>query len=52
MAEDSHTRKPGKVSLHPLKFEDALKGILRSKPPEKQMQEDRKRQDASPPQHR
>ncbi len=32
MAGDSRTRKPGKVSLHPLKFEDALKGLLKSKP--------------------
>jgi hypothetical protein len=52
MSEDTHTRKPGKVSLYPLKFEDALKGLLKTKPPKKQVQEDRKQQDASPPEHR
>lgn len=35
MGEDSRTRKPGKVSLHPLRFEDALKGLLKTKPPKK-----------------
>jgi hypothetical protein len=32
MSEDSRTRKPGKVSLHLLRFEDALKGLLKTKP--------------------
>jgi hypothetical protein len=35
MADGKRTQKPGKVSLHPLKFEDALKGLLKTKPPEK-----------------
>jgi hypothetical protein len=35
MAEDKRTQKSGKVSLHPLKFEDALKALLKTKPPEK-----------------
>jgi hypothetical protein len=43
MAEDSRTQKPGKVSLHPLKFEDALKGLLKAKPPEKSGNASKKR---------
>jgi len=35
MSEETRTRRPGKVSLHPLKFEDALKSLLKSKPSEK-----------------
>jgi hypothetical protein len=35
MAEGSRTRKPGQVSLHPLKFEDALHGLLKTRPGEK-----------------
>ncbi len=30
--EEERTRKQGRVSLHPLKFEDALWGLLETKP--------------------
>jgi hypothetical protein len=36
MAEDWRTRKPGRVSLHPLKFEDALRGLLKSPLPKRE----------------
>lgn len=35
MPEDNHTPKTGKLSLSPLKFEDALRGLLTTKSPEK-----------------
>ncbi len=33
---DTHTPKPGKVHLPPLRFEDALRGLLTTKPQQKQ----------------
>jgi hypothetical protein len=35
MSEKKHIQKPGKVSLSSLKFDDAVKGMLKAKPKDK-----------------
>lgn len=38
--DDKGQKRNGKVSLHPLGFEDALRGLLQTKPPEKPVKEE------------
>jgi hypothetical protein len=47
MSEDTHTRKPCKVSLHPQKFEDAHRGVLKTKPEKDRAREKAERRGAT-----
>jgi hypothetical protein len=48
MKSQSHRKHAGPISLHPLKFEDVIRDVLKIKPPKKEKrQRSGKRQDRS-----